>query len=259
LDISRMNSKQIAMLLASGDVTSELITEIKADSRITVKRLAARYLQQQDAAKKEKIRLEAMYEYERSFLAQGCQMIAGVDEAGRGPLVGPVVTAAVILPPNLLIKGINDSKKLSAKQREELFHIISEKALAISYTEVSAATIDRINIYQATVAGMYESIKQLTIAPEAVLIDAVPLNKLTVPSQSIIKGDALSQAIAAASIIAKVTRDRLMDKLDEEYPQYGFARHKGYGTKEHLEAIKKYGPCPQHRQTFAPIKFGGYS
>ena len=158
------------------------------------------------------------------------------------------------MPRGLYLPKLNDSKKLSPKVREELFDEIQAKAIAVSSALIDAKTIDRINIYQATMNGMYESIFSLDPQPQKILIDAVPLDRLPMPSESIIKGDAKSASIAAASIIAKVTRDRLMDAYDRQYPEYGFAHHKGYGTAEHLAALRKYGPCPIHRLSFEPIR-----
>ena len=162
--------------------------------------------------------------------------------------------AAVILPHDLCLPKLNDSKKISAKVREELFDEIQEKAIAVGTALIDAQTIDRVNIYQATINGMYEAIFSLRPEPQEVLIDAVPLDRLPMASESIIKGDAKSASIAAASIIAKVTRDRLMDEYDKVYPEYGFAQHKGYGTAQHIEALKKYGPCPIHRRSFEPVR-----
>lgn len=170
------------------------------------------------------------------------------------PLAGPVVVAAVILPLNLRIKGINDSKKLSLKKRNELYKIILNEALAVNVSFIDERVIDEINIYEATKKGMLEAISGLKIKPEHVLIDAMPLRELAIPHTSIIHGDALSASIGAASIIAKVTRDEYMDKMDIKYPNYGFKHHKGYCTKEHLEALEKYGPCEIHRKSFAPVK-----
>ena len=182
------------------------------------------------------------------------EYIAGVDEAGRGPLAGPVVVAAVILPLGLFLPRLNDSKKLSPKVRDALYDQIRDQAIAVGTAIIDEKTIDRINIYQATINGMYDAVFSLQPQPQKVLIDAVHLDRLPMPSLSIIKGDAKSASIAAASIIAKVTRDRLMDAYDKEYPVYGFARHKGYGTAEHVAAIRQYGPCPLHRQSFEPIR-----
>lgn len=195
-----------------------------------------------------------LYQYEEQLEDLGIKYIAGVDEVGRGPLAGPVVVAAVILPLNLRIKGINDSKKLSLKKRNELYKIILNEALAVNVSFIDERVIDEINIYEATKKGMLEAISGLEIKPEHVLIDAMPLRELAIAHTSIIHGDALSASIGAASIIAKVTRDEYMDKMDIKYPNYGFKHHKGYCTKEHLEALEKYGPCEIHRKSFAPVK-----
>lgn len=195
-----------------------------------------------------------LYQYEEQLEDLGIKYIAGVDEVGRGPLAGPVVVAAVILPLNLRIKGINDSKKLSLKKRNELYKIILNEALAVNVSFIDECVIDEINIYEATKKGMLEAISGLKIKPEHVLIDAMPLRELAIAHTSIIHGDALSASIGAASIIAKVTRDEYMDKMDIKYPNYGFKHHKGYCTKEHLEALEKYGPCEIHRKSFAPVK-----
>ena len=195
-----------------------------------------------------------LYQYEEQLEDLGIKYIAGVDEVGRGPLAGPVVVAAVILPLNLRIKGINDSKKLSLKKRNELYKIILNEALAVNVSFIDERVIDEINIYEATKKGMLEAISGLKIKPEHVLIDAMPLRELAIAHTSIIHGDALSASIGAASIIAKVTRDEYMDKMDIKYPNYVFKHHKGYCTKEHLEALEKYGPCEIHRKSFAPVK-----
>lgn len=189
-----------------------------------------------------------LFHYDRQF---NRKLICGIDEAGRGPLAGPVSIGAVIMPldDENIIAGINDSKKLSAKKRDELYDIIKNKALAWSCIMLDNDVIDEINILEATKRAMYNAVESLKIKPELVLIDAVKLN-LEVESKAIIKGDATSYNIAAASIIAKVTRDRLMDEYDAKYPEYNFKSNKGYGTKEHIEAIKKFGPCPIHRKTF---------
>lgn len=186
-----------------------------------------------------------LFEYDKKF---GIKLLAGIDEAGRGPLAGPVVTACCMLPTDKMIDKINDSKKVSEKMREMLYDEIIKKAV-YKVSLISHEVIDEINILQATKFGMSECIKGMSVTPELVLIDAVKLNS-EVPTKSIIKGDATSYNIAAASILAKVTRDRIMRDLDAEYPQYGFAKNKGYGTAEHIAALKKYGPCPYHRKTF---------
>lgn len=249
-DLKDCTIKQIEAMFAEQNVTEEFLNLCRNDSRKAVGTLVRRYERQQQ----ERQRVAALYNYERQFWAKGCDLVAGVDEAGRGPLAGPVSVAAVILPHDLYLPKINDSKKLSAKVRDELYDEIMARALAVKTALVDAKTIDRVNIYQATINGMYESIFGLEQEANAVLIDAVKLENLNVPSMSIIKGDAKSASIAAASIIAKVNRDRLMDQYDKEYPQYGFAHHKGYGTAEHIAALRQYGPCPIHRQSFEPIR-----
>lgn len=190
--------------------------------------------------------------YEKELYEKGIEYIAGVDEVGRGPLCGPVVTCACILPKNYHLDGLNDSKKLTEKKREELYKILIKDAICYSIGSSSPKRIDEINILNATKEAMLEAIHNLPVKPEHVLIDAVKLD-LDIPSTSIIKGDALSASIAAASIIAKVTRDHMMIELDKKYPEYGYAKHKGYGTKAHIEAVKKYGVKDFYRFTFAPI------
>ncbi|MCH5151130.1 MAG: ribonuclease HII [Clostridiales bacterium] len=191
-----------------------------------------------------------MLEYERQLQESGAKYIAGIDEAGRGPLAGPVVVAGVIMPldDSELIEGVNDSKKLSEKKRDKLYDLILEKAIEVQVAIIDNDTIDRDNILNATKSGMLQCINGFDKV-EIVLIDAVKLNA-KVPTLSIIHGDALSYSIAAASIIAKVTRDRIMMEYDKEYPQYNFAKHKGYGTAEHIRLLKEYGPCKIHRRTF---------
>ncbi len=187
--------------------------------------------------------------FEREFTAKGKQLIAGIDEAGRGPLAGPVVVASVIMPLDNIIDGINDSKKVAEKKRELLYQKIIDTALAYDIEVIDEKTIDEINILNATKMGMQNCIKNLKIKPDLVLIDAVEI-KSDVETLSIIKGDAKSYSIAAASILAKVYRDNLMREYDKEFPMYGFAKHKGYGTKMHIDAIKQYGICKIHRRSF---------
>ena len=196
----------------------------------------------------ERERLAAMREYEDTYAA--CSGICGIDEAGRGPLAGPVVAGAVILPKDCEILFLNDSKKLSEKKREELFVEIQEKAIAWNVGIVGPDVIDEINILQATYEAMREAIWGLSAVPEILLNDAVQIPKVEIPQVSIIKGDAKSVSIAAASILAKVTRDHMMAEYDEIYPGYGFAKHKGYGTAAHIQALKELGPCPIHRRSF---------
>jgi ribonuclease HII len=192
--------------------------------------------------------------FERQALGNGFHLVAGIDEAGRGPLAGPVVAAAVILPAGLLIKGVNDSKKLSPDTRERLFDAIMSQALSVGIGMGSAELIDRINILQATRHAMLEAVSQLAPQPDYILIDGISTIDSPIPQKTIKKGDSLSLSIAAASIIAKVTRDRLMRELDKIYPGYGFSGHKGYGSVLHLEAIRRLGPSPVHRLTFGGVK-----
>ena len=192
------------------------------------------------------------YKYERELNNKGITLIAGVDEVGRGPLIGPVVAAAVILPENYKLDGLTDSKKLSEKKREQFFEIIKKEAIAIGIGIISEKRIDEINIYEATKEAMYEAINNLNPKPSHVLIDAMKLD-LDVPSTSIIKGDLLSISISAASVIAKVTRDHMLYDLDKEYPMYDLKSNKGYGTKKHIEAIKKYGITKYHRLSYKPV------
>lgn len=194
-----------------------------------------------------------MLEYENNLYKEGVTLIAGVDEVGRGPLIGPVVACACILPVNFYHKDIKDSKKLSEKKREEMYKIIKENAISIGLGIVSEKVIDEVNIYEATKIAMKEAIKNLNITPEHILIDAMKL-ELNIPSTSIIKGDAKSESIAAASIIAKVTRDHMLGEMDKEYPMYDLKNNKGYGTKKHLEALQTYGPCKYHRVSYSPVR-----
>lgn len=190
-----------------------------------------------------------MLDYERDFYTEDVKLIAGIDEAGRGPLAGPVVVASVIMPKDNLLEEVNDSKKLSEKKRERLFDQIKELAIDYHVEIISEKVIDEINILNATKLGMKNCIERLEKTPDLVFIDAVKIES-DVPTISLIHGDALSYNIACASILAKVTRDRLMVELDEKYPEYNFKKHKGYGTKEHIENLKKYGKCEIHRDTF---------
>lgn len=196
--------------------------------------------------------MEDLMKYEKELYKEGIKLIAGVDEVGRGPLVGPVVAAAVILPENYILEGLTDSKKLSEKKRDKFFDIIMQDAIAVGIGEISAEKIDEVNIYEASKLAMLEALNNLKIKPEHVLIDAMPLD-LEMPSTSIIHGDALSLSIAAASVIAKVTRDRMMYELHEKYPEYHFDKHKGYPTKLHLECLQKFGPLKNYRFTYKPV------
>ena len=250
MDISNLTIKDVERIFDQDEVTQDFLFACGQDSRVAIGKLLKRYERQQAEIQ----RLLGMYRYENEAIARGLNIVAGVDEAGRGPLAGPVSVAAVILPENWLLPKLNDSKKLSAKVRDELYDEILAKAISVKQVFVDEKTIDRVNILQATMNGMYEAIFGLDMEPQQVLIDAVHLEKLPMEQLSLIKGDAKSASIAAASIIAKVSRDRLMDEYDSQYPEYGFASNKGYGTAEHVAAIKKYGHCPIHRVSFEPIR-----
>ena len=200
---------------------------------------------------KEEERLKELKKIELDYHKQGIKYIAGIDEAGRGPLAGPVVVAGVIMPKDSMIEGVNDSKKVSEKKREKLYDVILEEAISYSVAIIGQDVIDDINILNATKQGVTRVVEELDVKPNLILVDALThINTKGIPYDSIIKGDAKCYNIAAASIIAKVTRDRIMREWDEIYPQYGFINHKGYGTAKHIAALKEYGPCPIHRKTF---------
>ena len=200
---------------------------------------------------KEEARLTQLKEIEKEFFDKGVKCIAGIDEAGRGPLAGPVVVASVILPEDSMIEGVNDSKKVSENKREKLYEIITNEAISYGVGIIYPEEIDEINILQATKKGLTMAIKQMEQKPNIIMVDALTgIDTLGIPYKSIIKGDAKCYSIAAASIVAKVTRDRIMREWDKVYPEYGFASHKGYGTAKHIAALKEYGPCPIHRRSF---------
>lgn len=233
-----------------GAALKELLLSCKMDSRAGVRKLAEAYEKKQAAYAAELARLEGMLTYEKEYEELG--VICGIDEAGRGPLAGPVAAAAVIMPVGLKIPGVNDSKKIPEKKREELYDEIMAQAVSVGVGIVSPERIDEINILQATYEAMRIAVSQLTPAPDVTLNDAVTIPELPgeIRQVPIIKGDAKSFSIAAASIIAKVTRDRIMREYDKLYPEYGFAGHKGYGCASHIEAIKTYGMTPIHRRSF---------
>lgn len=199
---------------------------------------------------KTKITEPLSWDYEREAFAAGYTAVCGCDEAGRGPLAGPVVAAAVILPPFLVIDGLNDSKKLTEKKRESLYAEITEKALAYGIAEASAGEIDEINILNAAMLAMNRAVEKLSLRADFALIDGNTSRGFLIPTRTVVGGDGKSPSVAAASVLAKVTRDRLCLTMDMEYPQYGFAKHKGYPTKAHMDAVRAYGPCPLHRRSF---------
>ncbi len=228
----------------------EYLTSLDIQESAGLSRLIQKYAKKMAAYDKENARLEKMSIYEKKARSEGYKIIAGVDEAGRGPLAGPVAAACVILPENCFIEGVNDSKKLRAPQREKLYDIILDNAISVGIGIVDEKIIDQINILNATKLAMKQAVSQLSIKPDLLMIDAVSIEDMDIEQRSIIKGDALSISIAAASIIAKVARDRIMNDYDAAYPGYGFTKHKGYGTEEHINAIKKFGICPIHRVSF---------
>ena len=248
-----MNKKSISQIKeefeqADAAQRAVLYEVYSSDDRAGVKKLVSAYRKKEEALQKERMRLEDMRSFEHKYSTYS--LICGIDEAGRGPLAGPVVAGAVILPKDCEILYLNDSKKLSPAKREALYEEIMEKAEAVGVGMASPARIDEINILQATYEAMREAVYNLGVTPELLLNDAVTIPDVSIPQVPIIKGDAKSVSIAAASIIAKVTRDRLMVQYDEILPGYGFARHKGYGSKDHIEAIRRLGPTPIHRKTF---------
>ncbi|WP_209122404.1 ribonuclease HII [Alkalihalobacillus sp. BA299] len=254
--MNQFTIKQIEKLLFQNEneLSDELYQSIQNDERKGVQKLIEKY--QKQIEKEELLRemFVEMSQYEYKLRDEGIEWIAGIDEVGRGPLAGPVVCCAVILPRDFFLPGLTDSKKLSKEKREEFFQIIQNEAITLNTSIISAKIIDNVNIYEATKQGMIEAIKGLDKQPEHLLIDAMKL-PLSIPQTSIIKGDARSVSIAASSVVAKVTRDRYMQQLGNSYPKYGFERHMGYGTKEHLQAIETLGIIQgEHRLSFSPVK-----
>lgn len=234
---------------ASIDSLPSFIEEYINDGRPGVSKIINQAMNRMEKLRLEKERIERLKEYEYKYWEK-YDFIGGIDEVGRGPLAGPVVTACVVLPKDCDILYINDSKKLSASKRDELYEEIMAKALSVSIGVVSEARIDEINILQATYEAMRQAILECKVQPQLLLNDAVTIPGVTIPQVPIIKGDAKSISIGAASIIAKVTRDRMMVEYEDIYPEYHFASNKGYGSQEHIEALRKYGPCPIHRRSF---------
>jgi ribonuclease HII len=238
---------------AEKSITAKQIGEFEKDSRKGVQKLLERWRKQQKNEKLAEEKFQQMSQYELELRNNDIGYIAGVDEVGRGPLAGPVVSASVILPEDFYLPGLNDSKAVSEKNREYFYEVIQKKAIAVGIGIVSPEEIDEINIYEATKVAMMRAIEEMDVEPEHLLIDAMQL-PLLIPQTSIIKGDANSVSIAASSIIAKVTRDRMMQELDEQFPEYGFKNNMGYGTKEHLVALDAHGVTPAHRKSFAPVR-----
>jgi len=246
-----MTIKEVKELLSSNDVTEAQLAELEKDPRVGVQKLIVSYRKKQAKLLAKKEAFLERFSYEKQFWQKG-ELVAGVDEVGRGPLAGPVVTAAVIIDHNFDLLEVNDSKKLSPEKRLQLYPKILSEAVSVGIGVKSAAVIDQINIYEADRQAMAQAVKALDVKPDALLVDAMNV-PIDIPQIELIKGDTKSNSIAAASIVAKVFRDKLMDDYDKIYPQYGFPRNAGYGTKEHVEALKKYGPTLIHRKTFAPV------
>ena len=240
--------------LLEGEPTAEKLAELATDGRKGVQKLLAAYNKRQQKLQAERERFARMLQFENKLYDEGYTAIAGVDEAGRGPLAGPLVIAAVILPPDVFISGLNDSKQLSAARRDFLYDEIMSKAVDIEVNIVSVSNIDKLNIYAATQQGMAQVLENLHIKPQVALIDAMPVGLPDIRTESIVHGDALSASIAAASIIAKVTRDRIMERLDALLPAYGFVHNKGYGSSEHMQAIAANGATSWHRRSYEPVK-----
>ena len=246
--------KEIKELLATvKELDNPLFLEFEKDPRSGVQKEIYKRKKAIQVELDENLRLETMLSYEKELYKRGVTLVAGVDEVGRGPLAGPVVAAAVILPKNCKIRGLNDSKKIPKKKHLEIYHAVQDQALAIGIGIMDNHIIDQVNIYEATKLAMKEAISQLSPQPEHLLIDAMKL-ELPISQTSIIKGDANSLSIAAASIVAKVTRDNIMKDYDNQYPGYDFTANAGYGTAKHLDGLKKLGVTPIHRISFEPVK-----
>ena len=235
------------------DLADPFLAEAANDQRSGVQKAIEKRKRAIQAELDEDLRLEQMLRYEKDLYKAGYQTIAGIDEVGRGPLAGPVVAAAVILPPGCKIKGLNDSKKIPKKKHNEIYQAVLDKALAVGVGLIDNEIIDQVNIYEATKLAMKEALSKLSLKPDYLLIDAMKLD-VDIPQESIIKGDANSLSIAAASIVAKVTRDKLMADYDKKFPGYDFAKNAGYGTRSHLQGLERSGVTPIHRKTFEPIK-----
>lgn len=246
-----MTITEIKQILANDQVDPDLLNQLKVDPRKGVQKLLQSYQKKQVKLAEKKAAFEKRFSWEQKYWQKG-QLVAGVDEVGRGPLAGPVVTAAVIIDKNFSLLDVNDSKKLSPKRRLALFPKILDQAVAVSVGLANNDVIDEINIYEADRVAMAHAVQGLKVKPDALLVDAMNV-PVDLPQTSLIKGDSKSNSIAAASIVAKVFRDGLMDAYGEKYPAYDFKHNAGYGTSEHIAALKKYGPTPIHRKTFAPV------
>lgn len=240
-------------LVHSEELTAEFITSLRADNRQGVQKLLQQYDKRQAKVVALQQKYQEMSQFEKQARLKGAQVICGIDEVGRGPLAGPVVAAAVVLPTDCVLLGLNDSKQLSEKQRDTLFLAIQEQALAIGIGSIAPEIIDEVNIYEASKLAMIQAVENLALTPDYLLIDAMVLD-MPIAQEKLIKGDARSISIAAASIVAKVTRDRWMQEYDQIYPGYDFAHNAGYGTAKHLAGLAELGITPIHRHSFAPVK-----
>ena len=242
-----------SMLAEMEEIPDELLEALSRDHRSGVRSLAAEIVRRRERAGAKEAELESLLELERSYHKRGFKQVAGVDEAGRGPLAGPVVAAAVIFPADCDYPQARDSKQIPAQRREELYDQIMERAMAVGVGVADHEEIDRVNIYNASLAAMYRAVEDLDVKPDVVIVDGPMVLRLDVPQRAVPGGDAKCLSVAAASIVAKVTRDRMMKEFDSQYPGYGFARHKGYGTEDHMRALKELGPCPIHRRSFEVV------
>ena len=253
--LSQMNVREVEEALFK-DPSPRMLCACQKDPRQGVRQLAVRLLKFQQAQAVEEARIQQMLVEEKKLWQQGFLLLAGIDEAGRGPLAGPVVAAACILPVRFNLPGLNDSKMLTESKREKLYSQIQAQALDYALGSAEPAEIDALNILQATKLAMKRAIEGLKVRPHYLMIDALTLPSVKLPQLPLIGGDLISATIAAASILAKVTRDRLMVELDTLYPEYAFSKNKGYGTSEHMQVLRRLGPCPLHRRSFAPVKRG---
>lgn len=256
MNIKKMSLKRLQNLIneQGPEVYSEIIRVLNSDPRGGAQKLVRFCKARLAECEQEKGRLSRMYSYERQVGAMGYRLIAGLDEAGRGPLAGPVVAAAVILPAEVYLPGIDDARRLTGRKRQEICEQIKQQAVAIGIGMVHPEGIDESNVLMATYKAMAKAVQALPVQPDYLLIDSYHLPAVSQPQSPIVGGDGLSCSIAAASIVAKVTRDEHMIEMDRLYPHYGFANHKGYGTAEHRAALEKYGPCPIHRKSFGPLR-----
>ena len=255
MDITALSIEKLKDIMSDNAMPDNaLLQSMATDSRKGVRNLYKRCVTQRQKYEVEKNRIDSLYEYESEYASKGYRLIAGVDEAGCGPLAGPVVAAAVILPERAYLPGLKDSKKLSATVRDSLFDAVKSVAISLAVGMASVEEIFELNIFHASLLAMCRAVDDLDCRPDFVLVDGLKTLDLPIPQLSLIKGDNLSASIAAASILAKVTRDRIMLDYHTEFPEYGFNRHKGYPTVEHLQALSVYGPCRIHRIDFKPVK-----